>query len=188
MMGSGNYDPNFPFSRQMLALSIVNQLEDSDFKDVTQLDWKSKHHRPMTWQHERVYERNVDSRGLIKIKVYTTVTEKASNLTVRGSGSDAIRVCGTYQTRSGKEVGILSEKRVHRTGNIEDIVERMLQRMRQAWKLLKNPKTCDRCGAPKFTSKAGNQVCAEICWKTDEQKRGEDIARKTKAKRWIRNV
>jgi hypothetical protein len=189
---SGNYDPHFSFSREMLALSIVNKLEDSGFEEVAQPDKKrlKSRARPTTWQRERIYERKVDSKGLLKIKVYTTVTGGKNNiaLTVRSNGKDAIRVCGTYQTRAGKEQGVVSEKKVYRTGNIEEIVERMLTRMRQTWKSLKTGDSCKNCGAPKFVSKAGNSVCAEICWKSDEQKRAGDIARKTRTKRWIRNI
>ena len=182
---TGTYDPRLPMLRQMLALSIVNRLEEAGFTQTGNPKPKYHKQRRMTWQEERVYERMVGKTGMLKVKVYTTVTggtdEKA--LTVRPSGKDAIRVCGTYHMRNGKERGIVSEQRVYRTGNIEDIVERMVERMRQTWKALQTGEFCSSCGAPKFVSKAGNKVCAEICWKSADQKRAEEIARNTRLRR-----
>lgn len=182
---TGTYDPHLPMLRQMLALSIINQLEEAGFTQTT--NPKPRHHkqRPMTWQEERVYERMVDQAGNLKVKVYTTVTGGTDNkpLTVRQSGKDAIRVCGTYHMRNGKERGIISERRINRTGDIDGIIERMVERMRQTWKALQVGECCSSCGAPKFVSKAGNKVCAEICWQSDDQKRANEIAYKTKARR-----
>ncbi len=181
----GDYDPKFSFSRQMLALSIVNKLEDSGFVLIENKKPKQNKRRRMTWQEERVYERKLKKQDLLKVRVYTTVVggEDQKPLTVRHSGKDAIRVCGTYTTRTGVERGIVSEKRVNRTGNIEEIIERMLDRMRQTWKALQTGEVCGQCGAPKFVSRAGNKVCAEICWQTDEEKRAAEIAYKTQRKR-----
>ena len=179
----GDFDPNFSFSRQMLALSIINKLEDSKFINATpEKEKKAYRQRPMTWQQERIYERAVDPQGLLKVKVYTTVVGGTETfpLSVRHRGKDAIRVCGTYRTRLGKERGIVKEKRVNRTGNIEDIVERMLERMREVWKALKTGDSCSKCGAPMFVSKAGNKVCSEICWKTEKEKKDNERQYKKK--------
>jgi hypothetical protein len=182
---TGTYDPRIPMLRQMLALSIVNRLEEAGFTQTGNPKPKYHKRRRMAWLEERVYERMVGTTGALKVKVYTTVTGGTDDkaLTVRPTGKDAIRVCGTYRMRNGKERGIVSEQRVHRTGNIEDIVERMVVRMRQTWKALQTGEFCGQCGAPKFVSKAGNKVCAEICWKPADQKRAEEIARRTKLRR-----
>ncbi|MAF25887.1 hypothetical protein CL634_09980 [bacterium] len=182
---AGTYDPTFPMLRQMLALSIVNRLEDAEFEEVKLSPKPPKYRRRGSARQERVYERNVDKAGRLKVKVYTTVVGGTDEipLEVRHSGKDAIRVCGTYRMRSGGERGIISERRVNRTGNIDDIVERMLGRMRETWKAMQTGERCGQCGAPKFVSKAGNKVCAEICWQTDEQKRASEIAHRSKARR-----
>ena len=182
---TGTYDPNFPMLRQMLALSIINKLEDAKFKNLKLSPKPPRYRRRGSSRQERVYERSIDPNGRLKVKVYTTVIGGTEDmpLEVRHNGKDAIRVCGTYRMRNGKEHGIISERRVHRVGNIDEIVDRMIQRMRETWRAMKTGECCENCGAPKFVSKAGNKVCAEICWKTDEQKRADSITRKTKFKR-----
>ena len=149
-----NYDPELPILRQMLALSIMGKLDDCGFVE-TGFDDKTR---------EKVYSRVIPDTK-IAVKVYTTVVGQE----VRPSGKDAIRVCATYQTSDGDTRGIVKSTRVHRTGNIEDIVNRMHFRMRETWKSAATGAKC-HCGAPKFKAKSGKNVCADICWLTDEQK------------------
>ena len=104
-------------------------------------------------------------------------------LEVRQSGKDAIRVCAIYKTKDGNVRGLIKETRTHRTGNIEDIVGRMYQRMRDAYSAASTGEKCYRCGAPKFVAKSGKSVCAEICWKSNEQKRADEISYKSKSRR-----
>ena len=49
---------------------------------------------------------------------------------------------------------------------MEDIVERMYQRMRTAYgDTIKAHKIkCNKCGANTFLSKKGNRVCSDLCW------------------------
>ena len=180
----GDYDPKFSFSRQMLALSIINRLEDAGFEQLLLAEKPYKYQRRHA-RMERIYERSIDKAGHLKVRVYTTVVGGIEDvpLEVRHGGKDSIRVCGVYRMRNGKERGIVSETRIHRTGNIEDIVNRMVERMRSTWKAIQVGECCGQCGAPKFVSKNGNKVCAEICWQTNEQKRANEIAYKAKAKR-----
>ena len=163
-----DYDPKIPLLRQMLALSIVNKLEDCGFELLTRV--QKLHDRPEL--AERVYMRTVGDDDRMQVRVYTTVIggENGTPFEVRKEGKDAIRVCATYLTRNGKSKGITREARVNRTGNIDDIVDRMYQRMRSAYKTAHAGERCGNCGAAKFTAKSGNKVCAEICWQTDEQK------------------
>jgi hypothetical protein len=163
-----DYDPKIPMLRQMLALSIVNKLDECEFELMTRA--RKFHDRPEL--AERVYTRTVGGDIRMQVRVYTTVIggENGTPFEVRKEGKDAIRVCATYITRDGKSKGITKETRVNRTGNIEDIVDRMYQRMRSAYKSAHSGERCNSCGAPKFTAKSGKKVCAEICWQTDEQK------------------
>jgi len=88
----------------------------------------------------------------------------------REAGKDAIRVCAVYTSaRTGKEKGIAKETRINRVGDIDDIVERAYVRMRSAYGSAMNPCRCPKCGSPTFMSKNKNQVCADLCWKTEAE-------------------
>ena len=150
-----DYDPELQILREMLAMSILNKLEECGFEETSTVRGTS----------ERVFTRAIPDAN-IDVNVFTTIVGQE----VRSSGKDAIRVCATYNTREGSTKGIVKSTRVHRTGNIEDIVERMYQRMRSTWKSAKTGDCCNSCGAPKFLAKSGNKVCAEICWLSDEEK------------------
>ena len=185
-----DYDPGLPILRQMLALSIVNKLDECGFE---LLDNPHKYSTSSPGPRrpelaERVYARTVGDDERLQVRVYTTVIggENGTPFEVRKEGKDAIRVCATYKTKSGKDRGLVKETRVNRTGNIDAIVDRMYQRMRNAYKTASSGQKCHDCGAPKFVSQNGNAVCAEICWQTAEQKRANDISYKTKSRRRFR--
>ena len=163
---SGDYDPNLKILRELLALSIITRLDEAGFSE-TGFDDRTK---------ERVYSREIPGTG-IDVKVYTTIV----GMEVRGEGKDAIRVCATYNTRSGDQKGIVKSSRVNRVGNINEIVDRMVNRMRTTWRAAKTGEKCRSCGAPTFTAKSGNKVCAEICWLTEEEKKAQKLQWKFKS-------
>ena len=100
--------------------------------------------------------------------VYSTVVDGR----VRSLARDAIRAALLYKPRNGgKERGLSSFQRVFRTGTMDAICDRTIERMRDAWKSAGQLERCSKCDAPKFSSRAGNQVCAELCWLTDDQRR-----------------
>ena len=171
-----DYDPSIPLLREMLALSVLNKLEECGFEILPNPRKQLGLSRPELV--EKVYVRNIDREGRLKVKVFTSVIGGDNDvpLAVRPEGKDAIRVCATYTTNDGHERGLVKETRINRTGNIEDIVDRMHQRMRSAWKSARGVQKCYKCGAPKFTTKKGNLACAEICWLSDEEK-AHDAAR-----------
>jgi len=162
---TGDYDPNLPILREMLALSILNKLDECGFSEVDS-DEKTR---------ERVFTRPIPDTG-IDIRIYTSVVGQE----VRGEGKDAIRVCATYNAKDGDQKGIVKATRVHRTGNIDEIVDRMYQRMRQTWKSASTGARCHSCGAPKFLAKSEKLVCADICWRTKEQKEADTLQWKLK--------
>ena len=152
---ASDYDAKFPILREMLAMSILNKLEDCGFTEI----------ETVIKTRERVFMRGIPNEN-IEVQVYTTVVGQQ----VRSSGKDAIPVCATYTAKDGTKKGIVKSTRVNRTGNINEIVDRMHQRMRSAWKAAGTGERCSQCGAPKFIAKSGNKVCAEICWLTPDQK------------------
>ena len=144
------YDPRSSVSRRALAEGIVSTLTGHSFME--EYDERSG---------ERVLYR-AHPRG-VRIQVWTSV-DRVSGMT-RDVGDDAVRVCAVYRTKDGTDRGILKVTRVNRVGEIDAIVGRVVERARTVWGTADTAPRCNRCGAPTFTSKAGNQVCADLCWK-----------------------
>jgi len=157
------YDPNIPMLRELLALQILEVLDTAGFTE--------RQRSATAPAGEKIYERTEGLPPGMKILVYTTVVggEMGFPYIARESGKDAIRVAAVYLTKDGKTRGLSKETRTNRTGNIEDIADRMLQRMRSAWTTCTEAERC-QCGAPKFITKKGNRACAELCWLTEEEK------------------
>ena len=80
--------------------------------------------------NEIVYERShkVDSR--YKVLVYTSV--RRGSTVARGIGKDAIRVCAIFEQGSESR-GICKLPRVHRTGTVEGVLTRVIERAREAY-------------------------------------------------------
>lgn len=66
-----------------------------------------------------------------RIMVYTSIRKGEEN--ARGLGQDAIRVCAVKDIGGGKTIPIAKTPRVYRTGKVEDVLARMLVRMREAY-------------------------------------------------------
>jgi hypothetical protein len=144
------YDPENSNDRMALADALLALFERALFVEVE-----------IPGTKERVFARELpDTDGRTRLLIYSTIVGNYC----RTVGKDAIRVCAVYRSNDGRERGIASaDKRVNRTGEIDAIAERVIDRMRQCWKATKTAERC-HCGAPKFKSKAGNMVCADICW------------------------
>jgi hypothetical protein len=149
-----SYDPNIETHRQILAVEILSRLHTAGFTKEPA--------RGIT--KELVFSRPHPKTG-IRVVVYTTIIEAQGIPQVRQQGKDAIRACALYSTREGKERPVAkAEHRVFRTGEIADIADRTIQRLRDVWAGVSKSGCCTRCGAPLFTSKKGNDVCAELCF------------------------
>ena len=133
-------------SRKALAEALIKMVDSCGFK-------------PVVGQREKVFARTIHTNEAIEVRVYTSIFGDQVDLL----GADAIRVSVLYNGAENKVRPLGKTKRVNRTGTIEDIVERTRSRMRDGYRIGLNPEKC-RCGAPKFTSKAGNLVCADACW------------------------
>lgn len=143
------YNPESELARLHLETVLCQRLEDAGFSREYQKGTK-----------EMIFSRPV--KGHSRVVVYTGCVE---NQGARGNGKDAIRVCGLMR-HGGKDRGLCKAKRVNRTGDIDAIAERMVQRMREVWSAVAKSKShsCPSCGAPQFLSKKGNWVCADLCW------------------------
>jgi len=154
------FNPESRSSRETLAIQLLAKLTACGF---------SPESREGT--DEALFSRAVDNTdGTVRVIVYTTVVPAGGKLIVRENGSDSIRVCALYTSpRTGRDHGIVSETRTHRTGQVEDIVTRVYERMRSVYRAANSANRCPKCGAPTFTSKNKNVVCADFCWKTDTE-------------------
>jgi hypothetical protein len=79
---------------------------------------------------EEVYERAHDRDKRYTIKVYSSIQRGASG--VRGCGADAIRVVALLNA-SGRVYPIFKSSRVYRTGSVEAVLDRMIERAREAY-------------------------------------------------------
>lgn len=151
---SSAYNPENLAHRQLLATMLEVMLIGANFVK----------RENATKDTEDIYEFPIPQVPGARVVVFTTIRHRA----VRGDGEDAIRVGVIYGRKDGADKFILSEKRVNRTGTVEAITQRTLDRMRDAFKLFRDScrtqGMCQDCGAPKFKSKAGNWVCANTCW------------------------
>lgn len=147
------YDPEDSEQRRLLAETMSQRLKKAGFRLL-----------PTRGGQEDVYVFDHLKAPGFQVKVYTTIQGGR----VRSKDADAIRVCLVYageaDRKEGRAVGISSECRVVRRGEIDAIVERTLERAREAYKRVNSTERCRACGAPMATSKAGKSYCAERCW------------------------
>lgn len=83
--------------------------------------------------HEVTYEKLNHNNSCAKVIVYTSLG--VGELVVRDTGKDAIRVLLLGKMPDGKWICLNKSKRVHRTGTVEAVLERMLERMRESYAL-----------------------------------------------------
>jgi hypothetical protein len=146
------YRPRSPASRCLLAASLTAAFNEGKLRKDTSEEFASTYEEVWYFQ---------TSNPQVRVLVYSTIVEGS----VRAVGTDALRVCAVYRSKKdGREYGIVKATRVNRTGTVEAIVMRTKERIREVFNAARRPNQC-HCGAPKFLSKAKNEVCAEFCWK-----------------------
>lgn len=79
---------------------------------------------------EEVYERTHDRDSRYTVKVYSSIRRGESE--ARECGADAIRVVALLET-STKVYPIFKSARVYRSGTVEAVLERMIERARSAY-------------------------------------------------------
>ena len=166
-MTTDKYDPSNEQHKLNLAIEIMSTLDTAGFKRDGQFEFQ----RSKQEYREHVYSREI--RDGLFVLVYTSCSNhKKFYVTARAKGNDAIRVATVYKLKDQSPLpgrfintrGLGKQKRVYRTGTVDAICDRMLERMRDGWRIGNNVETCSSCGAPKFKSKKGNLVCADVCW------------------------
>lgn len=162
------YDPNNALDQHLLAEALVTRLESAGFAEEWHGDEQGRGRDPGDFTKERTFFRPVEGTK-IRVRVCTTIHLHQDR--VRASGKDAIRVLAIYRQVSGKDRILDSETRVHRVGEIPEIVERMMDRARDLWRTARATPLCARCGAPTFVSKKGNPACADACWTSSKRAR-----------------
>lgn len=154
LLGSaGPYNPDDPSDRMELAAQLKKRLEAAGFK----LDPGRNGEDVYVFQHRK-------DPGL-HIKIYTSIYRGAT----RAKAKDAIRVVMLYQQQRNAEKKVIPMGKmpiVKRStkSTIETIVERVVDRAREAYKTVNSVDRCKKCSAPMATSKAGKPYCAEVCW------------------------
>jgi hypothetical protein len=109
---------------------------------------------------EEVYFRNSTRIRGVEMRIYTSIVGGE----VRDVGGDSIKVCAVYGMADGSTRGLMKERRVFRTGQLEEIAGRVKDRIRLVALDINGVPTC-RCGGPMGKSKAGKDYCMALCWK-----------------------
>jgi hypothetical protein len=98
---------------------------------------------------ERVYTRAGKLNPLLRIAVYSSATEGAT--LARGCGEDAIRVVLLGKVSQDREWCLRKTTRIHRTGTVEKVLDRVLDRVKEAANAAKEyGGPCAKCGAPTY--------------------------------------
>lgn len=83
-------------------------------------------------QGELAMIRQHDKDPTMYVKIFTSLPLNGGD--VRGCGADAIRVVLIFKNpRTGRSGGLWKSPRVLRTGTSEAVIERTIQRAREAW-------------------------------------------------------
>lgn len=84
---------------------------------------------------EEVYERAHNKDARYTVKVYSSIQRGAAE--VRDCGEDAIRVVALFADSNfhwpARVTPIFKATRVHRTGTVEKVLDRMIERAREAY-------------------------------------------------------
>jgi len=143
------YDPEDQGHRAALATAITTMLTDLGFKETSQEGCG-----------EVVFGKESRRLRSVTMLVYTSI----EGAEVREKGTDAIRVCAVSINRFGERRGLGSETRVHRTGQLEGIPDRIRDRIVDMAATLNDVVICGDCGAPTFRTKRGKACCTDFCW------------------------
>lgn len=143
-----DYDPKNPAHRIALAMDIKAILLGLGFTPLNILGVR-----------ELVMVKRSRRLSGVEMRVFTSIVGDG----VREVGGDSIKVCTVFTARDGKTKGITKDRRVFRTGQIEEIPARIKERIKSAAEDLNEAPTCG-CGAPKLKSKKGNMYCLDRCW------------------------
>ena len=85
--------------------------------------------------YEEVYDRAHDKDARYSVRVYSSIQQGSEG--VRDCGSDAIRVVALFADSRfhypPRTEAIFKATRVHRTGSVEAVLDRMIERAREAY-------------------------------------------------------
>lgn len=150
------YDPAVRSHRTVLSDVLLGRLREAGFDLLPP--------NPAVANGEYVAKRAMTGRSAptgAYLMIYTACDRRGA----RADGADAIRVAVVSVVGDQTRPLLAKQTRVNRTGTVDGIVERTLERAREAWKLACALPKCPSCGAAMLFSKAGKPYCAAVCWK-----------------------
>ena len=89
---------------------------------------------------EEVYERVYEKDPRFVIRIFSSLSRGDAE-SARGCGEDAIRVVAVFRPDPGdlrRGVGIWKGPRVYRTGSVEKVLDRTIERARDAYRAIKS--------------------------------------------------
>lgn len=111
-----------------------------------------------TKYRELVYERVHHRSPNLRVRVFTSIAKGSS--VARECGADAIRVALVWVMPTFSK-GLESETKVLRTGSVDRVLERLLERMKDAYRAGLRLLLCPKCKSPVWTDsgKCQNREC-----------------------------
>lgn len=173
LLSAGNvYDPENPAHRKDLGDKLTEKLGAIGFTLSTDRtrDPGRRYGQGGYKGKEQVYVFKHRRDPGLEVQVFTSVVAGGE---ARAKGADAIRVCLVYKNKAkqqdpeseeSRQYDIGQGCRVYRTGDIDDIIERTVERAREMYTLANKVERCAACQAPMVLSKAGKKFCSEVCW------------------------
>lgn len=163
------FDPSSAAHRAALAAALRERLTAAGFHRTAERtrDPGRVYSSGFTGREE-VYDLTHRKDPGLTVRVFSSIVGEG----VRGRGADAIRVALVYRNldkrrdpdaEGGRVYTLEDETRVFRVGTIEAIVDRVIERCREAYQAANLVERC-RCGAVIATSRQNKRFCAETCW------------------------
>lgn len=165
------YDPTSVDHRRRLAASLIKALETAGFSRVP----NDNPAREQVWyRYLFTTQGRKQHKTRFLVKVCTSVVFEGGSAIVRSRAADAVHVLLAYKRlpdREGPREITLATFRVHRSGFLDGIPKRVIERARSAIIAGKGIKRCPWCKtAPLARSKKGRDFCADACWLVKEDK------------------
>ena len=122
---------------------------------------------PVTYEYLLKRRKTRPRLGKPLLQELTTYSQEISQMAESRKGSLENRIEQSSPTQPDHPFA--RSPRVIRGAEANAIIERTVERARGVWRDAQKAPHCTACGAPMFVSKAGNSVCADLCWKKNNR-------------------
>jgi ribosomal protein S27AE len=103
-------------------------------------------------------------RGLVWVRVYTSISYYKGKPYMRRKDSDAVRI--VFMWDGVEHERCLYKTKMYRKGTFESILKRFITKLEDGVGCIRKSLLCPDCGSPMFVAKSsGRHTCSDLCWK-----------------------